>query len=83
MTSSRRPCPCCGFLTLENEPPGTYDICPVCFWEDDPLQFDDAECAGGANGVSLTEARHNFTQFGASKKRVRGNVRPPSPDEHA
>ncbi len=28
---ARFPCPCCGFLTLPEEPPGTYDICPVCF----------------------------------------------------
>lgn len=26
-------CPCCGCLTLEER--GGYDICPVCFWEDD------------------------------------------------
>ena len=26
-------CPCCGFLTLPSR--GGYDICPVCFWEDD------------------------------------------------
>lgn len=26
-------CPCCGFFTLDER--GGYDICPVCFWEDD------------------------------------------------
>ena len=26
-------CPCCGYLTLNER--GAYDICPVCFWEDD------------------------------------------------
>ncbi len=26
-------CPCCGCLTLDER--GEYDICPVCFWEDD------------------------------------------------
>lgn len=26
-------CPCCGCLTLDER--GGYDICPVCFWEDD------------------------------------------------
>lgn len=26
-------CPCCGYLTLVER--GGYDICPVCFWEDD------------------------------------------------
>ena len=28
------PCPCCGSRTLEKLAPGTYQICPVCFWED-------------------------------------------------
>jgi hypothetical protein len=27
---------CCGFYTLENI--GEYDIFPVYFWEDDPIQ---------------------------------------------
>ncbi len=27
------PCPCCGLRTLEEM--GAYDICPVCWWEDD------------------------------------------------
>lgn len=26
-------CLCCGYRTLEAH--GEYDICPVCFWEDD------------------------------------------------
>jgi len=82
VTSPHWPCPCCGFLTLEEQPPGTYDICPVCFWEDDPVQFDDADYGGGANVVSLNEARRNFAQFGASEERFRRNVRPARPDEH-
>ncbi|HEY5317723.1 MAG TPA: CPCC family cysteine-rich protein, partial [Solirubrobacteraceae bacterium] len=27
-------CPCCGFLTLPDPERGSYEICPVCFWED-------------------------------------------------
>lgn len=26
-------CLCCGFYTLDER--GAYDICPVCFWEDE------------------------------------------------
>ena len=33
-------CLCCGYRTLETR--GEYDICPVCFWEDDAyLIFDE------------------------------------------
>lgn len=36
-------CPCCGFYTFDEKPNGNYDICPVCFWEDDPIQLEDNE----------------------------------------
>lgn len=81
MGSSRWSCPCCGNRTLEEEPPGTFEICPVCFWEDDNVQFEDPDFRGGANVVSLNEARNNFVAFGASEERSRNNVRPPRPDE--
>lgn len=31
-------CLSCGYKTLDEEPPGTYDICEICFWEDDGYQ---------------------------------------------
>ena len=34
----RFPCPCCGWVVFE-EPLGSYDICPVCGWEDDLAQL--------------------------------------------
>jgi len=42
---------------MQEKPPGTYEICPVCGWEDDPVQFRDPDRAGGANEMSLNEAR--------------------------
>jgi Cysteine-rich CPCC len=60
----RYPCPCCGYQTLE-EPPGCYDICPICFWEDDPIQRRDPWYAGGANDPSLVEAQQNYQRYGA------------------
>ena len=75
------PCPCCGYTTLDEEPPGTFDICPVCNWEDDNVQFNDSSYRGGANGVSLQEARENFKRFGVSDVSRRDRVRPPGPDE--
>ncbi len=73
-------CPCCGFLTLEEEPPGTHGICPVCGWEDDLVQFKDPT-HWGANGVSLVEARQNFLRYGASEEKYRSEVRRPFPEE--
>jgi hypothetical protein len=77
----RFPCPCCGYLTLEEEPPGTYQICPVCVWDDDNLQFERPNLRGGANDVSLNEARRNFRRHGASERRLRRLARLPRPDE--
>jgi hypothetical protein len=70
-------CLCCGFRTLPEKPPGTFAICPVCFWEDDDAQFRDLSLAGGANVVSLAEARQNFRTFGASHRAHTDSVRPP------
>lgn len=39
-TMKKYKCLCCGYITLETR--GEYDICPVCFWEDDAyLYFDE------------------------------------------
>ncbi len=53
-------------MTLGEAPPGTYLICDVCEWEDDPVQFDDIEYQGGANRVSLRQARDFYKQIGSS-----------------
>lgn len=50
---NRFACPCCSFLTLTELPPGTFEICPVCYWEDDNVQFADPEYVGGANRINL------------------------------
>ena len=74
-------CPCCGYKTLDEKPPGTYNICPICFWEDDPVQFDDPSYEGGANHPSLRQAQKNFLDFGATEKRVIKHVRKPAPED--
>lgn len=74
-------CPCCGYLTLAEEPPGTYEVCPVCFWEDDVAQGEDPNLEGGANAVSLVEARENFAECGATAREHMGEVRKPRPEE--
>ncbi len=74
------PCPCCGYLTLNQKPPGTYLICPVCFWEDsttdeyDPLSWN-------SNKVSLPQAQRNFIAFGACESEWVHDVRKPNPND--
>jgi hypothetical protein len=70
-------CPCCGHLTLAER--GDYEICPVCFWEDDGQDEVDALVVrGGANGMlSLTQARANFRTFGACDEQSIWKVRKP------
>jgi len=75
-------CPCCGYFTLSEGEGGSYAICPVCFWEDDGLQFQDPDYVGGANNsLSLNEARRNFQQFGVVEEKYRRYVRDPKSDE--
>jgi len=50
----KHPCPSCGFLVFD-EPVGSYDICPLCGWEDDPVQLAQPGLHGGANGGSLKD----------------------------
>jgi hypothetical protein len=76
-------CPCCGYPTLSEKPPGTFAVCPVCFWEDDDAQFRDPAFAGGANSVSLNDARRNFAAYGASAEDLRTKVRAPTDEEVA
>ncbi|MCX6375603.1 MAG: CPCC family cysteine-rich protein [Armatimonadetes bacterium] len=77
---SKHACHCCGYLTLAEEPGGSFEICPVCFWEDDLVQSQDPDFDGGANQVSLNRARENFKQYGASDEASKSLVRRPLPD---
>src|SRR5438046_2171564 len=78
---SKYRCPCCGYRTLTER--GAYEMCPVCWWEDDGQDDHDAdEVRGGPNGeLSLTKARQHFRQCRASSPRHASSVRPPRPEE--
>ena len=41
-----------------SEPPGSYDICTLCGWEDDHVQLAHPTMRGGANVESLIESQH-------------------------
>ena len=45
-------CPVCGKSQVEE-----YAICDVCNWENDPVQFEHPDLSGGANNMSLNQAR--------------------------
>lgn len=74
-------CPCCHYKTLGER--GGFEICPVCFWEDDGQDEHDADIIrGGPNGsLSLTQARAEFKSIGACKATMLRYVRPPLPEE--
>jgi hypothetical protein len=59
-------CNCCGYNTLTQFPDGTYEVCEICYWEDDKTQTDNPDYVSGANNVSLNEARSNYEQSGVS-----------------
>ena len=59
-------CPCCGLATLGER--SSYEICRVCWWEDDGQDNAKADTVlGGPNyHLSLTQARANFLRHGIS-----------------
>lgn len=48
-------CPICGQYEFPEE--NSFDICPVCNWEDDADQEENPDEINGANRMSLNEAR--------------------------
>lgn len=70
------PCPCCGYKTLPGR--GDYDICPVCWWEDEgaePWEY------SGLNGQTLVEAQQGFLAQRRPYRLRPGKVRAPKKHE--
>jgi len=74
-------CPCCGARTLSL--PDTMELCPVCWWEDDGQDSEDAgEVRSTVNGeLSLSQARQNYQFCGAAHPRFVRYVRKALPQE--
>lgn len=70
-------CPCCGYLSF-NSPPGSHEICTICFWEDDISQLRFALQSGGANKESLIVSQKNFEEMGSIERRFVTQTRDPS-----
>ena len=51
-------CPVCGEYVFEEK----YEICPVCGWENDKLQTENPDFEGGANRMSLNQARKIYME---------------------
>lgn len=51
-------CPVCGKYRFKFE----YDVCEVCGWENDGLQFIEPDYEGGANKLSLNEYRKQWLE---------------------
>lgn len=64
-------CPVCGKYEFEEY--GSFDICPFCKWEDDNLQGDNHNYAGGANHLSVNEARIEYflLNFSITKEKAK------------
>lgn len=60
MGKKKIPCPVCGKLMFEYE--DSYDICEECYWEDDLLQKEEPDLAGGANFLSLNQYRKEWAE---------------------
>ncbi|CAN5520199.1 hypothetical protein BH09VER1_BH09VER1_51490 [soil metagenome] len=74
-------CPCCAYHTITKR--AGFELCPVCWWEDDGQDDHNAdEIHGGPNGnLSLAEARSNYLLCGAAHPRFLPKVRPHKPEE--
>ncbi|UNU73119.1 hydrolase [Moraxella nasovis] len=72
-------CYCCGYLTVNER--GGFDICPVCFWEDDWLVSSPDEVlhlpSMANNGLTLYEARQNYQKYKVFDLMYLTMVRPP------
>ena len=63
-------CPCCGYRTLDKK--CDWDICNVCFWEDDCTT--DLDKVSGPNHITLREGKENFLKIGACDKKSLENI---------
>ena len=57
-------CPICDGYDFEED--NDFDVCEVCGWENDGVQLDDPNYRGGANRLSLNEAKAAWDSRNAS-----------------
>ncbi|OYD06598.1 CPCC family cysteine-rich protein [Paludifilum halophilum] len=66
------PCPCCKYQTFLER--GQYEVCPVCFWEDDgsnePTRY------SSVNQMTLGDGQVHFKEYGAVSKKSLQFIKP-------
>lgn len=75
-------CQCCGHRTLPET--ATYEICPVCLWEDDGVSTaNPTQWGEGPNGISLAEGQARYRRDGRTSfdEPPSWVARHPRPDE--
>ncbi len=65
-------CPCCRYRSLRLR--GEYEICRVCFWEDDGMT--ELDSVSGPNHITLREGRLNTQRYGAVTESAREHILP-------
>ncbi len=78
----RYKCKCCGYFTLVGRTDGDvmWDICPVCFWEND-ISGENPDEYSGANHMTLSQGRENFKKYAACDVKMISHVRQPELEE--
>lgn len=77
----RHKCVCCGYYTLVGTKEDiAWDICPVCFWENDVSETNLNQYSG-ANHMTLTQGRENYRKYSACDLASIQNVRLPLVEE--
>ena len=56
--SIKKSCPVCHRYYFNSI--NSYEICPICKWEDDPIQRKNPNYSGGANTLSLNDYKKAY-----------------------
>lgn len=74
-------CPCCGYPMLSER--YGYEICLLCWWEDEGQDDHDLDTESGPNHITLREGRANFERYLVSSLPHGGRKLPGINDERA
>jgi uncharacterized Zn finger protein (UPF0148 family) len=69
---SSEACPACGFRVFARGY-GSYEVCPICDWEDDGVQLANPTSGGGANAESLADMQPKYFVDFRSSARATGS----------